>query len=227
MAVPVGGSFMFVIPAFLFLGLDGAATLLLARIFMLAAMATSSGYFFLRTRFDWREVLPFVAGNLVGYFAAAQLVATLDLALLTKIVPWVLVVGGVVLLKKYTLQKVHHRRLVARLLPVFGMALGFYAGFGGGGNGQIIALIFALAFGWQMSRALVNTRLVELFGNAVAVAVYLGAGFMPTGHEFAVFCGGAVGGLLGARLTLHAKPAWLAYAFLALALASAVKISFF
>lgn len=226
-AVPVGGSFMFVIPAFLFFGLDGAATLLLARMFMIASMASSSGYFFFKTKFDWRAVVPFVSGNFVGYYIATKFIVAIDIELLTKIVPWVLVFGGVILLKKYTITNPHYRKWVLLLLPLIGLLLGFYGGLGGGGNGQIIALLFAFAFAWNMNRALVNTRLVELFGNIVAVLLYLIAGFALTGHEIPVLVGGALGGLVGAHITLKSKPSWLKYSFLALALAGAIKVTFF
>lgn len=226
-SVPIGGSFMFIIPAFLFLGLDGAATILLARTFMVGAMASSSGYFFFKTKFDWREVLPFLGGNLIGYILAAQVAASIDIELLTKIVPWILVIGGIVLLKKYSIKNPRYRDAIRFSLPLIGLVLGFYGGLGGGGNGQIIALVFAFAFAWSMNRALVNTRLVELLGNILAVTMYLLAGFALTGHELPVLAAGAIGGLIGAHITLKTKPTWLKYGFLALALAGAIKVTFF
>ena len=226
-SVPIGGSFMFVIPAFLFLGLDGAATILLARIFMVGSMASSSSYFFFLTKFDWREVLPFVWGNIGGYVLAAIFASSISVDTITVIVPWVLVIGGILLLKKYSLPDDRYRAVALRLLPVAGAVLGFYAGLGGGGNGQIIVLLFALAFAWEMNRALVNTRLVELVGNVVVVGAYIFAGFALTGHEIPVLAGGALGGLIGAHITLKSRPEWLKYAFLALAIAGAVKVTFF
>lgn len=226
-AVPVGGSFMFVIPAFIFLGLDGVATVMLARTFMVASMATSSGYFFFKTKFDWRDVIPFALGNFAGYMLAAKFASSININVLTKIVPWVLVAGGIVLLKKYTITNPHYRKWIRRLLPFIGVCLGFYGGLGGGGNGQVIALIFAFAFAWGMNRALVNTRLVELFSNIVAVASFLTVGFALTGRELPVVVGGAFGGLIGAHITLKTKPTWLKYGFLALALAGAIKVMFF
>jgi uncharacterized protein len=226
-SVPIGGSFMFVIPAFLLLGFDGASTLLLARMFMMTAMTSGNGYFFFKTNFDTKKVLRFVLGNLGGYILAAQVAASLDIEILTKIVPWMLVVGGIVLLKDFSLENFKHQKILFQLLPVFGFVLGFYGGLGGGGNGPLIVLLFSFAFGWAMNRALVNTKLVELFGNTIAVISYLFTGFALTGYELPVLLGGAIGGVIGAHLTLKSKPSWLKYAFLAIALISAIWVTFF
>lgn len=218
---------MFVIPAFLLIGFDGAATLLLARMFMISAMASGNGYFFFKTNFDIKKVFRFVFGNLLGYILAAQVAASLDIELLTKIVPWLLVFGGIFLLKDFSFENFKYQKIFFRFLPFFGFILGFYGGLGGGGNGPLIVLLFSFAFGWSMNRALVNTKLVELFGNTVVVIAYLFAGFSFTGYEIPVLLGGAIGGVIGAHLTLKSKPTWLKYAFLLIALVSAIRVTFF
>jgi len=226
-AIPIGGSFLLIIPAFLLLGLDGLQVLLLSRIVMLSTMMSASGYFFLHHKFEWRQIFYFLSGNIFGYIIAAKLVTSIDIATLTKIIPWVLLMGAVLLLKDWKIEQLHRQKLFARLLPVLGFATGFYGGMGGAGTGPAIVLLLTLALGWQIHKSIVNARVIELFGNGIVVAAYLYFGAKFTGFELPVIFGGLLGGLLGAKITLKSKPVWLKKAFLILVLISAIKITFF
>ncbi|MCK5471745.1 sulfite exporter TauE/SafE family protein [Candidatus Gracilibacteria bacterium] len=227
-AVPIGGSFLLIIPAFLLLGLNGLQVLLLSRIFAVAATGSGSAYFFAnhREHFDWRVIFKFLSGNFIGYIFAAKIATSIDIETLTKIIPWILFIGAIILLRDWKIKKIHHQKFFAKLLPIFGFLLGFYAGLGGAPSALIIMLL-TLALGWGMHRAIMNTRIIEFFGNGIAVAAYLYFGAKFTGFEFPVILGGLLGGLLGAKSTLKSKPVWLKKAFLVLVLISAVKITFF
>jgi len=227
-AIPIGGSFLLVVPAFLFLGLNGLQTLLLSRIFAVAATGSGSAYFISNhhEHFSYREIFRFLAGNIPGYFLAAKLATSVDIDTLTKIIPWVLLIGAVFLIKDWKVEKIHHRKIFKQLIPLLGFLLGFYAGIGGAPSAFII-LLLVLALGWKMHKSIINTRLIELVGNLIVVIAYLYFGAKFTGFELPVILGGLIGGFLGAKITLKSKPEWLKKAFLILVIASAIKTTFF
>ncbi|MCF7836710.1 sulfite exporter TauE/SafE family protein [Candidatus Gracilibacteria bacterium] len=226
-AVPIGGSFLLVIPIFLFLGLNGLQTLLLSRIFATSAMVSASSYFFTNHKFEWKKIFYFLSGNIFGYILAAKLATSINIATLTKIIPWVLLLGAILLLKDWKIEKLHHQKIFAKLLPLLGFLTGFYGGMGGAGMGPTIVLLLALAFSWGIHKSIVNTRMIELFGNALVVAAYLYFGAKFTGFELPVILGGLLGGFIGAKITLKSKPVWLKKAFLVLVVISAIKTTFF
>ncbi|MFH1546006.1 MAG: sulfite exporter TauE/SafE family protein [Patescibacteria group bacterium] len=226
-AIPIGGSFLLIIPAFLLLGLNGLQVLLLSRIFATSAMVSASGYFLVSHKFEWRQIFYFLSGNLLGYILAAKIATSIDIVMLTKIIPWVLLIGAIFLLKDWKIEKLHHQKLFAKLLPIFGFATGFYGGMGGAGMGPTIVLLLALAFGWSIHKSIVNARVIELFGNLAVAGSYLYFGAKFTGFELPVIFGGLLGGFLGAKITLKSKPMWLKKAFLALVIIAAIKTTFF
>ena len=227
-SVPIGGSFLLIIPAFLLLGLDGLQVLLLARISSFSATGSGSVYFFTNHReyFDWRVIFKFLSGNLLGYLHAAKVATSIDIETLTKIVPWILLVGAVILLRNWKIKKLHHQKLFAKLLPLFGFLFGFYAGLGGAPS-TLVLLLLNLVLGWTMHRTIMNARMIEVVGNGIVVAAYLYFGAKFTGFELPVILGGLLGGFIGAKITLKSKPVWLKKAFLVLVLISAIKITFF
>jgi uncharacterized membrane protein YfcA len=226
-AIPIGGSFLLIIPMFLLLGLNGLQTLLLSRIFATSSMVSASSYFFFHHKFEWKKILYFLSGNIVGYFLAAKLATSINITTLTKIIPWILLLGGILLLKDWKIEKLRHQKIFAKLLPLFGLLCGFYGGMGGAGMGPTIVLLLALAFSWNIHKSIVNARMIELFGNAIVVVAYLYFGAKFTNYEIPTILGGLLGGFLGAKITLKSKPTWLKKAFLILVLISAIKTTFF
>jgi len=224
-SIPIGGSFLLVVPSFLFLGMNGLQTLLLSRIFATSSMVSASSYFFLHHRFEWRRIFYFLSGNLLGYGLAAKLATSINIDILTKIIPWILLLGAILLLKNWKIKQLHHQKNFAKLLPLFGLITGFYGGMGGAGMGPTIVLLLTLAFDWNIHKSIVNTRVIELFGNLTVVGSYLYFGAKFTGFEIPVILGGTLGGLIGARITLNSKPAWLKKAFLLFVFVAAIKSS--
>lgn len=223
-AVPVGGAFLLLVPVFLLLGLNGLETLLLSRLAVAGAMLSGSTYFFLQHRkeLNCRLVGFFLAGNLVGYLLAAKFVTAIDIEVLTTILPWILLVGAIFLVQDFRLNFKVRAGLVKKVLPVAGLAIGFYAGIGGAPSALIIFL-FSFLLPWSFPKVIVNTRCAELFGNLLVVGAYLAFGAALTGYEVSVFLAALMGGLLGAKLVFKSKPVWLKKAFLGLVLLTALK----
>jgi uncharacterized membrane protein YfcA len=238
-SIPVGGSFLIVIPALIFLGLDGLQAAVLARIMLIATMGSASFRFYLTEKLDWPEIGKFLIGSIFGFALAAKVLTGIDPEIVTMIVPWVLLIGSILLIKDYQVKKAATKKLIRRLLPLIALVLGFYAGMGGGGNGNLIVILLAIAFGWQIKRSIINTRAIELVANIVAVFFYYLFSFLDnpdkslselpiyTGFELIIFFSAAVGGLLGAQLTLKSKPKWIKFAFLAMVALAAIKATFF
>lgn len=110
--------------------------------------------------------------------------------------------------------------------PLF-MAIGFYSGFIQAGVGFIVMAGLMATTGWSMKR--INAEKVLVIGacTAVAVAEFLRAGMVAWTPAAALIVGHAVGGYLGARLTLRLAEATLlrAYATLLFVFAAALVLS--
>ncbi len=226
-AVPIGGSFLFIISAFLFMGLSGLEAVFLGRLIIFFTMGASSAWFFVKSKFDVLDLIWFILAQLGGMLVGAYLATQINADVFTVIVPWILLIGAIFMLFDFKIQDSGKHRLILRFLPLISFCLGVYGGLGGGGNGKIIVLLLALALGWGIQRAIVNTRLIELLANAVALAGYLYFGTQLTGYELPVIIGAVLGGLLGAHITLKSKPEWIKYGFAVLVLMSAIKVTFF
>lgn len=223
-AVPVGGSFLLIVPIFLLMGLNGLETLLLSRLAIAAAMTSGSTYFFTkhRTEISPRVIGLFLAGNLIGYLLAAKFVTTINVEILTTFLPWILLIGAIFLVSDLKLNFKVPENLIPKILPLLGLLIGFYAGIGGAPS-TLILLLFSLLFTWPFRKVIVNTRLVEFCGNLVAVGAYLYFGATCTNYEIPVIIASLLGGLIGAHIVFKTKPTWLKKAFLILVLLTALK----
>lgn len=224
-AVPVGGSALFVIPAMLLIGFDGMQTLILSRVFAIFSMAGCSIYFAFGQRFDWKQIFHLLWGNVLGYALSAKLATSLDIDTLTTIVPWVLLVGAIFLVKDFRVTKPHVQKRLYFMIPLFGFLFGVYSGIGGSGTGALSVILMVILLGWSMHKAIVNMRLAEMIASIALLIFYLMFGAELTGYEIPVVLFSFIGGLVGAKITLKSKPVWLKRALLVLVVISIIKTS--
>ena len=223
LAIPVGGSFLLVIPVMLLLGLNGLETLVLSKIFAISCLAGGSGYFLIHNHYEWKPIFYFLSGNAVGSIIAAKLANSIDIETLTIIVPWILLGGAVFLVKDFKIKNIHTQKKLYFLFPFFGLLFGIYGGLGGSGTGPGSVILLSLALGLGMYKAIVNARMLELIGSSFITILYIAFGARFIGYEIPVAVAAILGGIIGAKLTIKSNPVWLKRALLLLIIVSIVK----
>ena len=224
-AIPVGGTFLLVIPVMLMLGFNGLETIVLSRIFAIASLGGGSAYFFLKNRYEWKKIFYFLSGNFLGLMLAAKLANSIDLETLTAIIPWILLAGAVLLLKDIKIKNIKNQRKLYLLFPFVGLLFGFYGGLGGSGTGPGVVILLSLALGWGMHKSIVNARLMEFIGSSFMAISLLAFGAEFTGYEIPVVIAAVLGWLLWAKITIKINPVWIKRGLLILVLISAIKTS--
>jgi uncharacterized protein len=84
-----------------------------------------------------------------------------------------------------------------------GGAIGFYDGLFGPGAGSFLTMGLVALFGFGVTRAAGNTKMVNLMSNLGGLAMFIPAGDVVWPAAVAMAAGQVVGGYLGAKTGIH------------------------
>jgi len=226
----VGGSYLILIPALLFLGLDIHYVIGITKILTVALGLSFINY--LRNgkvdlKFSSRYAVLIVIGGVIGSY----IVIELDKGILQRVIAMLMVVIALFMLinknfgvnpKKIKLGKKHIVIAVACFF-VLGIYLGFYAA----ATSIFSIMIFTMLLRKDFVQAIGNARFLDLAGGVASAVVFASKGLID--YRVAVPMGIVyfVGAWLGSHITLKKGSAWVRYPLIIIALAFAVKLLFF
>jgi uncharacterized protein len=196
-----GGGGLVAIPVLLSIGMPPVAAFATNKVQSatgtLIAAATYWRGGFVALRVLWPTMLIAFFGSFAGAYAVKQI----DTGVLQYAVPVALILIALYFMfaPRLTDTDSRARLSLALFAPVMGGAIGFYDGLFGPGTGSFLTMGFVALFGFGVTRAAGNTKMVNLMSNLGGLAMFIPAGDVVWPAAVAMAVGQIAGGYLGAR----------------------------
>ena len=224
-----GGGGMIALPALLSAGLPPIAALATNKMQSVVGTGMAALTYWRRGYVSIKALVPAIALTYAGSLIGALLVKQLDTSLLDIAVPVALIGIALYFLFAPNLSDVDK---VARLpfglfVPVLGFAIGFYDGLFGPGTGSFFAIGFVMLFGFGLTRASGNTKILNLTSNLAALAIFIPAGDVVWPAAIAMAVGQGVGGYVGARTGIRYGAKLIRPLVVVVSIALALRLLFF
>jgi uncharacterized membrane protein YfcA len=200
-------------------GLLTLPSLLVAGLPPQAALATNKGQsvfgsgmallrFYHSPLLDTKRMLPTFPATFVGALVGAQLLTLFPAKHLTPVV-MVMLVAVVVFMIFYKPPHPHAPRTMqsagrrAMLAAIIGGVIGCYDGFFGPGTGTCLILAYATLLGDQLDAASANAKIANFASNLAALFLFWSKGLILWKIALPMAAGQAVGGWMGAHVTVR------------------------
>lgn len=171
------------------------------------------------------------AASFVGSFLGSLAVLALPATLLTKLIPILIVIVGVITVMKKNFGDDDRFALAtpAILFSVicFTFAIGFYDGFFGPGTGSFLAFGFVMFFHFGFVRATGNAKVANLASNISAFIAFVLHGSVTWLYALPMAAANICGAWLGAGLAIKGGARFIKPVFLCVLGGLLVKIVFF
>jgi hypothetical protein len=199
-----GGGGLLALPALLVAGLDPVSALATNK--LQGSFGTGSAVIaYARQRhIDFRRSLPMVATTFAGAVLGVLAVKFAPTALLSAILPVLLIVMAIYFALSRRLSNDDARPRMSERAFTFSVApaLGFYDGIFGPGVGSFFLLGFVTLLGFSVLRASAHTRLLNFTSNIAALAIFAASGKIVWILGLAMGVGQFLGAQIGARLAI-------------------------
>ena len=148
------------------------------------------------------RLVRFGIAGLVGGAAGALLLVVLPESVFAAVVPWLVVLGSVVLLLRPWLARLHRGRLSERSPLVVGVVvlLAVYGGYFGAGAGTLVIATLALVLPEPLTRIAALRTVVLGLANIVATVVFVARGLVVWGAAVPLAVGMVVGAAIAPRI---------------------------
>jgi uncharacterized membrane protein YfcA len=195
-----GGGGLISVPALLSVGLPPIAAFATNKVQSVVGTAMAVGTYWRRGFISLPRLLPAIAATLAGSYLGAHAVKSIDVAVLNFAVPiaLILIAGYFMFAPRLTDADRHARLDFARFVPLMGFTVGFYDGIFGPGTGSFMTMGFVTLFGLGLTRAVGNTKALNLMSNLGALALFIPAGDVVWPAAIAMAIGQIIGGYVGA-----------------------------
>jgi uncharacterized membrane protein YfcA len=199
-----GGGGLLTVPAMLWAGIPPIATLATNKLQSSFSSGTASFSFTRKGMIDWRKYWSTVVVILFLSGLGAFTVQSINAAILSLIVPVLLVViAAYVLLSPRMGDEDAHQRLgVGGYSPVAG-AIGFYDGFFGPGTGSFFATSLVALRGLGLIRATAHTKAFNFASNVGSLIVFAFGGHIIVTLGLCMAIGSATGAYLGSHTAMR------------------------
>lgn len=196
-----GGGGMLSLPALLSAGLSPISALATNKLQSVVGTGMAALTYWRRGYVSLKALAPAIVLTYAGSLAGALAIKQMDVSLLDVAVPVALVGIAVYFLFAPNLSDADKaaRLPFGRYLPLLGLAIGFYDGVFGPGTGSFFTIGFVMLFGFGLTRATGNTKVLNLTSNLAALAIFIPAGDVVWPAAIAMAAGQLVGGYIGAR----------------------------
>lgn len=199
-----GGGGLIALPALLTAGVPPVHALATNKLQGTVGTAIATRTYWRRGFVEIRRLVPAIVATYLGGLAGAYAVQLVDVGMLERLVPVALIAVAAYFLFAPRLGDAdRHARLSFRLLPAFGALIGFYDGILGPGTGSFFTLAFVVLFGFGVTRAAANTKVLNLTSNLAALTLFIPTGNVVWPVALAMAAGQVIGGYAGARIGIR------------------------
>ena len=224
-----GGGGMLSLPALLSAGLSPISALATNKLQSIVGTGMAALTYWRRGYVSLKALVPSIALTYAGSLAGALVVKQIYVSLLDIAVPVALVGIAIYFLFAPNLSDADKaaRLPFGRYLPLLGLAIGFYDGVFGPGTGSFFTIGFVMLFGFGLTRATGNTKVLNLTSNLAALTIFIPAGDVVWPAAIAMAAGQMAGGYIGARTGIRFGARLIRPLVVVVSIALALRLLFF
>jgi uncharacterized membrane protein YfcA len=224
-----GGGGLIAIPALLSVGLPPVAAFATTKVQSATGTVIAAATYWRGGFIELRALWPTMLLAFIGSFAGAFAVKQIDTGILRQLVPvaLILIAAYFMFAPRLTDADSHARLRFALFAPVMGATIGFYDGLFGPGTGSFLTMGFVALFGFGVTRAAGNTKMVNLMSNLGSLATFIPAGDVLWTAALAMAAGQVVGGYIGARTGIRFGAKLIRPLVVVVSVALALRLLFF
>jgi uncharacterized membrane protein YfcA len=224
-----GGGGLIAIPALLSVGLPPVAAFATTKVQSATGTVIAAATYWRGGFIELRALWPTMLLAFIGSFAGAFAVKQIDTGILRQLVPvaLILIAAYFMVAPRLTDADSHARLRFALFAPVMGATIGFYDGLFGPGTGSFLTMGFVALFGFGVTRAAGNTKMVNLMSNLGSLATFIPAGDVLWTAALAMAAGQVVGGYIGARTGIRFGAKLIRPLVVVISVALALRLLFF
>lgn len=199
-----GGGGLIMLPALLFSGASPIQALATNKLQSVFGTAVATRNYARAGLVNWRDHKLAMALVFIGATAGVLLVQTVDTAVLSLIIPLLLISVAIYVLvsPRMTDEDAHHRLSERGYAPVGGL-VGVYDGFFGPGTGSFFTTSLVALRGYGLTRASAVTKLLNFTSNVASVLLFALGGKMLWLLGFCMAAGAMLGAWLGSQSAIR------------------------
>jgi len=175
-----------------------------------------------KKKFDWREIRPIVITAFLGAMVGALIVQYIDTAILSIIIPIVLVVTGVYFIVAPKLRKFKTSRVLSYRDVVI-PTIGFYDGMFGPGTGSFFVMATTVYKRIGLITASIIAKPLNFSTNIASVIVFISYGHIVWELALLMMVSQIIGSILGAHYLIKANPAVIRVLIVVVSFAMMIK----
>lgn len=221
-----GGGGLISLPMLLTVGVPPQVALGTNKLQGTFGVLTSSFHFIRRGKVNLRDCRVGIVATFLGAVAGAVFVQRLDPAFIGRIVPFLLLLVLVytVFTKNLGVEDQRPKMASIPFFVLFGLLLGFYDGFFGPGTGSFWTALLLFALGYNMTKAIGVTRVMNLTSNVVALAVFIIGGNVNIAAGLVMAAGQVIGARIGANMAITRGVAFIRPVFIAVVMVTVLRL---
>ncbi len=221
-----GGGGLISLPALLSIGLPPQIALGTNKLQGTFGVCTAAFNFVRKGKVNLKECVLGVAATLVGAAIGAYTIQRLDSGFISYLVPFLLlfVFAYTVFSKNLGFEDGKARLSKNLFFLIFGLLLGFYDGFFGPGTGSFWTAGMLILLGFNITKAVGVTKIMNFTSNLVALVVFSLKGnvLIPVGITMAV--GQIIGARIGSNLAIKKGANFIRPIFLLIVLLTIIRL---
>ncbi|WP_101757601.1 TSUP family transporter [Oceanicoccus sp. KOV_DT_Chl] len=199
-----GGGGLITLPALLATGMPPAAVLGTNKLQSCFGAFSATRYFFKQGLIDLVAMRQAIICTFVGSAIGTLTVQAIDSTLLSKMLPFLLMIFAVYFLLTPRLNESSSQQKISTSMFGFfiGSSIGFYDGFFGPGTGSFFAIAFIFLLGYGTTKATANTKLLNFTSNIASLIFFALGGHVVWTIGLTMAVGQVIGGRIGSGLVV-------------------------
>jgi uncharacterized protein len=199
-----GSGGILTLPALLWAGLPPLNALATNKVQSSLGTLSSVWNFFRRGHLDIKPLRLSVALAVAGSVTGTLVVQSLDTALLTRLIPFLLLAIAMFFLLSPKVSAADHPQRISQrwFACTAALAMGFYGGFFGPGMGSIMPFLFVWLLGHNLVKATAETKLMILAVNGTSALIFVFSGYVIWSLAFTMSVAQVFGARLGSNLVI-------------------------
>ncbi|WP_429945823.1 TSUP family transporter [Bibersteinia trehalosi] len=199
-----GGGGLITIPALLSVGIPPAMALGTNKLQACGGSFSAALYFIRHRQVEIKHLGKLIALTFVGAALGAITVQLIDISLLKSALPFLILILAVYFLFSPSISDQDSKQRISYTLFAFTAAIGigFYDGLLGPATGSFFTLAFVLLLGFNLTKAVAHTKVLNFTSNFAALVFFILGGVVLWKIGLIMLVGQFIGGNLGAKMAI-------------------------